>query len=216
MYSNAQSRRPYVTQVSSAIVIWFLGDLSSQTIQIRGAASTSSSTTRNDAQNTTRQSSTPKPTSQPPQTYDPIRALRAILIGAISSIPSYHYFLLLHRSFNIPLRPYLSLSIKVLVNQLTFAPLFNTYFFGMQSLLSYPPEPDQPAAAWRRIRDTVPQSWVASCQFWPIVTAVNFTWVEPRFRSVVAGCVAIGWQTYLGVLNQRAARRAREEGGGVG
>ena len=66
-------------------------------------------------------------------------------------------------------------------------------------------------AAWERMRDTVPTSWVNSCKFWPAVTAFSFTFVPVQHRNVFAGVLAIGWQTYLGVINQEAARREGKE-----
>ena len=73
----------------------------------------------------------------------------------------------------------------------------------MQSLLSG----DGVEAAWERIKHTVPISWYNSCKIWPAVTAFSFTFVQPQHRSVFAGVAAIGWQTYLSLLNQRAAER---------
>ena len=105
---------------------------------------------------------------------------------------------------------------KVIVNQIVFTPIFNSYFFGMQSLLSG----DGFTEAWDRIKRTVPVSAINSCKLWPIVTAFNFTYIEPQYRALFAGetlrslytintnvigIVAIGWQTYLSWLNQRAA-----------
>lgn len=94
----------------------------------------------------------------------------------------------------------LSLTTKVTVNQIAFAPLFNTYFFGMQSLLSGDSLPD----VWERIKRTVPISLVNSCKLWPAVTAFSFTFIDAQYRSIFAGVVAIGWQTYLSYLNRRA------------
>lgn len=52
----------------------------------------------------------------------------------------------------------------------------------------------------------LPISFVNSCKLWPAVTAFSFTYVPPQFRNVFSGGVAIGWQTYLSWLNQKAAR----------
>lgn len=130
----------------------------------------------------------------------------------------------LGRSFNYSSR-ILSLTTKVVVNQIAFAPLFNSYFFGMQALLSG----DSFAEAWQRIMRTVPVSFVNSCKLWPAVTAFNFTYIQPQYRALFAGqsaaehflliisahsslgLIAIGWQSYLSWLNQRAAD---EEGAG--
>lgn len=94
----------------------------------------------------------------------------------------------------------LSLTTKVVVNQICFTPIFNTYFFGMQSLLSGDSLPE----VWDRIKRTVPTSMINSCKLWPAVTAFNFTVIPPQYRSIFAGFIAIGWQTYLSYLNRRA------------
>ena len=76
-----------------------------------------------------------------------------------------------------------SLATKVIVNQIVFAPVFSTYFFGMQSLLVG----DNLVEAWERIKNTVPTSWINSCKLWPAVTAFNFTYIQPQSRPMFAG-----------------------------
>jgi protein Mpv17 len=94
----------------------------------------------------------------------------------------------------------LSLATKVTVNQICFTPIFNSYFFGMQSLLSGDSLPE----VWDRIKRTVPISMMNSCKLWPAVTAFSFTFIDPQHRSIFAGFIAIGWQTYLSYLNRKA------------
>ncbi len=94
----------------------------------------------------------------------------------------------------------LSLVTKVVVNQVCFTPIFNTYFFGMQSLLAGDTLPE----VWERIKRTVPTSVINSCKLWPAITAFNFTFIDAQYRSIFAGVIAIGWQTYLSFLNRRA------------
>ncbi|KAH8804696.1 hypothetical protein F5884DRAFT_422022 [Xylogone sp. PMI_703] len=166
-YGRSQRNRPYVTQFCSSLVIYFLGDLSAQSIS--GGD------------------------------YDPMRTLRALVISAGSSIPSYKWFIFLNNHFNYASKA-LSLFTKVAVNQVAFAPIFNTYFFGMQSLLSG----DTPAQIWDRLVRTVPISWLNSCKLWPAVTAFSFTFIPHEHRSIFAGVIAIGWQTYLSYLNRKA------------
>lgn len=101
---------------------------------------------------------------------------------------------------------FLSLGTKVVVNQIVFTPVFSSYFFGMQSLLSG----DSFLDAWERIKRTVPTSFINSCKLWPAVTAFNFTYVLPQYRALFAGIVAVGWQSYLSWLNQRAANEEKK------
>jgi len=99
----------------------------------------------------------------------------------------------------------LSIATKVAVNQIVFTPIFNSYFFGMQALLSGDSLPE----VWDRIKRTVPISMINSCKLWPAVTAFSFTFIEPSYRSIFAGVIAIGWQTYLSMLNRRAEIQER-------
>jgi hypothetical protein len=62
-YGRSQRKRPYTTQFISSLVIYFLGDLSAQSIN--------------------------------GDDYDPARTLRALVISAGSSIPSYQWLVLL-------------------------------------------------------------------------------------------------------------------------
>jgi hypothetical protein len=132
--------------------------------------------------------------------------MRALAIGAACSIPSYKWFMFLGTHFNYPSK-ILSLTTKVVVNQLAFTPIFNSYFFGMQSLLSG----DNLSEVWERIRRTVPVSFMNSCKLWPAVTAFSFTFIGAQYRSIFAGFIAIGWQTYLSYLNRQAEEAESRE-----
>lgn len=127
-----------------------------------------------------------------------------MVIGGISSIPSYKWFLWLGRHFNYTSH-LKSLAVKIFVNQMCFTPVFNTYFFGMQTLLAG----GSLREAVERCRRTVPRSFVNSWKVWPIITAFSFTFIAPHSRSAFAGCFAVVWQTYLSWLN-RAAEEASE------
>ncbi len=112
-------------------------------------------------------------------------------------------FMWLSHNFNYSSR-LLSLATKIVVNQICFAPTFNTYFFGAQAVLSG----CSPSAVIDRIIATVPTSLINSVRFWPIVTAFSFTYVPIEYRSLFGGVIAIGWQTYLAMLNRRAEEKA--------
>lgn len=78
----------------------------------------------------------------------------------------------------------------------------------MQSLLNSPlPTPQE---LLEHISNTVPRSVYNSCKIWPAVTAFSFAFVKLEYRSLVAGVVAIGWQTYLSLLDSRVRAAERE------
>lgn len=177
-YGRMQNRSPIMTQLSSTLTIYFLGDLSAQLVSGSGSEDNA---------------------------YEPARGLRALVIGGIISIPNYKWFMFLGNHFNYSSHA-VSIGVKILVNQTFFTPCFNTYFFGMQSLLSGATLEE----AKRRVLDTVPTSWKNSWKVWPVVTAFSFTFIAPQYRSVFAGVIAIGWQTYLSWLNLKAQKEEEE------
>src|SRR4051812_48883030 len=83
-----------------------------------------------------------------------------------------HRFVFLSQNFNYSSR-LLSLGTKVVVNQICYTPIFNSYFFGMQAALAG----DTMEEVWERIRRTVPVSFVNSMKLWPAVTAFSFTFI---------------------------------------
>ncbi|KAH9880014.1 hypothetical protein J1614_002039 [Plenodomus biglobosus] len=198
-YGRVQQRKPYMTQFISSLVIYFVGDLVAQGIAGDVVAVDETSAEEEG------EAEEKGWVQQWSDDRDWSRTGRAIVIGGLSSIPSYKWFLWLGNNFNYTSKV-LSLTTKVVVNQALFTPLFNSYFFGMQSLLSGATLSD----CAERIKNTVPTSWINSCKLWPIVTAFSFTYIPIQYRSIFGGVIAIGWQTYLSLLNQRAA--AMEEG----
>lgn len=156
--------------------------------------------------NPTPRDETDENTSPSASRYDPQRTVRALLIGSIAAIPGYHWFLYLARNFNYPSKAG-SILLKVLINQMVFTPIFNSYFFGMQSALSGASLTE----IVERIKNTVPTSWKNSWKLWPAVTAFSFAFVRVELRGLFAGVIAIGWQTYLSILNQRAAKMEKNE-----
>ncbi|KAL6250592.1 hypothetical protein RBB50_002894 [Rhinocladiella similis] len=130
--------------------------------------------------------------------YDGSRTLRMLAIGGLASIPGYRWFLFLGSHFNYASK-WTSISVKVLIQQFLFAPIFNAYFFGMQAALSG----QQPSVIIHRVVSTVPESVVSSAKFWPAVTALNFTLIPAHLRFAFSAVFAVVWQTYLSFLNRR-------------
>lgn len=130
--------------------------------------------------------------------YDGVRTLRMLAVGGLASIPGYKWFLFLGSHFNYASK-WTSIMVKVLIQQFFFAPIFNTYFFGMQALLTGQP----PSHIIHRVVSAVPESVVSSAKFWPMVTALNFTVIPAHLRFAFSAVFAVVWQTYLSFLNRR-------------
>lgn len=171
-----QSRSPLLTQLESSLLVYYLGDLFSQVIDTNIFVDGD---------------------------YRPIGGLRAMLVGGIIAIPSYQWYMFLGRNFNYALGHWTGVTIKVLISQTVFTPLFNIYFFGMHSLLSGAGLRETE----RKVREKVPVSWKNSWIVWPPLTAFSFTYIKPQNRNVFAGIVAIFWQSYLLYLNKLPSKQ---------
>ncbi|KPM46344.1 hypothetical protein AK830_g82 [Neonectria ditissima] len=201
-YAQVQARYPYRTQVCSILVVWLCGDLSAQLLF---PAQTNQE--QSEAKESTRLGGNHDRT--PISSYDPGRTLRHLTVGVVASIPTFKWFMLLQRNFNFESK-LASILTRVVVQQLVYTPIFNTYFFSMQSLLSGVSLND----TIKRLKLTLPTSIVNGMKVWTGVALVSFTVVPPQFRSVFSGCVAVFWQTYLSWMNQVAAVAVETRGPG--
>ncbi len=134
--------------------------------------------------------------------YDYKRTARMLLVGGVASLPGYRWFMFLGSHFNYG-SAVASIGLKVLIQQMVFAPVFNTYFFGMQALLSG----ETMHGVIHRVQAAVPESILSSAKFWPAVTALNFTLIPAHLRFAFSGVFAVVWQTYLSFLNKRKEER---------
>ncbi|EXM08506.1 hypothetical protein FOIG_01590 [Fusarium odoratissimum NRRL 54006] len=89
----------------------------------------------------------------------------------------------------------LSTGVKALVNQAICTPLINVCFFGAHTLLSGENVP----SATKRIKTGVALSIPRSILHWPLVTTLNFTYVQPQSRSTAT----VFWQSYMSYSNHR-------------
>lgn len=108
----------------------------------------------------------------------------------------------LHRRFNFTSK-LASLATKVLVQQAVYTPVFITYFFTMQSLLSGA----SVEQTFMRLKLALPTSIVNGWKVWSGVAIVSFKYIPPQFRSVFSGCVAVAWQSYLSWTNRNVERK---------
>ncbi|ENH66590.1 Protein SYM1, partial [Fusarium oxysporum f. sp. cubense race 1] len=108
------------------------------------------------------------------------------------------WFMFLGHRFNYESAP-LSTGVKALVNQAIYTPLVNVYFFGAHAFLSG----ENVATASKRIETGVALNIPRSILYWPLVTTLNFTYVQSQSRSIAASTAAVFWQSYMSYLNHR-------------
>ena len=91
------------------------------------------------------------------------------------------------------------------MQQAVFTPVFNSYFFGMQAILTG----ESPSGVVERIKAAVPVSMLNSLKLWPAVTAFSFAFIMPQYRFMFSGIFAVCWQAYLSYLNRNEEKLER-------
>lgn len=100
----------------------------------------------------------------------------------------------------------LSISTRVLVNQIFFTPVFLASFFTLQSVFASAGTVSA-GEMIDTLKKTIPTAYINSCKLWPAVTALNFWFVPLEFRALFGGAVAVGWNGYLSFLSQKANKQ---------
>ncbi|KAL9083387.1 MAG: hypothetical protein Q9165_008537 [Trypethelium subeluteriae] len=225
-YGRAQQSSPYLTQLLSSLTIYTLGDLSAQ--NLTSSNKQTPFLASYDPFQTLRAMLIGAAVALPAYHWFlflgtsrfsitlPSRLLP--LLSRLTSSSSSSSAAATSSKLQHTLNFTLSIANRVITNQLVFTPLFLTYFFTAHALLTpllcAAPDPARlpsPTQLADKLAETVPRGFVNSWRLWPAVTAVSFTVVQPQYRAVFAGVVAVGWQTYLGILNLRA-REGKGEG----
>jgi hypothetical protein len=96
-------------------------------------------------------------------------------------------FTKLGQSFNFRSK-LLAISIRVLVNQILFAPVFLCAFFTLQNTFQAS-RLVSPRETVEKLKKTIPTAYGNSCRLWPAVTAINF-WIVPfEYRALFGGMI---------------------------
>ncbi len=82
---------------------------------------------------------------------------------------------------------------KVALDQTAFAPLFNGLFISVLGAMQGKTVPQVGEKLKREYKDVIITNW----KLWPAVQMVNFFVVPFNLRPLVAGVVALFWNTYL-------------------
>ncbi|GBB87253.1 hypothetical protein RclHR1_01370014 [Rhizophagus clarus] len=103
--------------------------------------------------------------------------------------------------FVIMKNPTLGLLTRVALDQAIFAPCFITTFFVSQALL----EGQEKSQILEKLRDAFVPTLINNYKLWPAVQLINFQFVPLNYRTLVVNIVALGWNTYLSVINKKSS-----------
>jgi len=133
--------------------------------------------------------------------HDVPRTLRLAGFGGVIAGPIFvNWYAFLDRFITIQ-SPFRALLARVSMDQFLFAPSFIALFFSSQGLM----ERKSPDAIKQKLRERYPTALVNNYKVWPAVQLVNFYFVPLQHRLLVVNTVALGWNTYMSLLNQATA-----------
>lgn len=91
LYGRAQEKRPYVTQLCSSLVVYLCGDLSAQLLFPSDEGKEASSGQKSLESDPGQHGEEAQQAEEKRGGYDPLRTLRHLTVGLVSSIPSYKW-----------------------------------------------------------------------------------------------------------------------------
>ncbi|KAL4218292.1 Protein Mpv17 [Mactra antiquata] len=127
------------------------------------------------------------------------RSLRFVVFGTFMAGPLFSiWYSRLAKTFGHT--KYAALKM-VACDQLLFAPPFIAYFLGTMELFKGEGLQDVKL----KLQDDYLTVMKTNYKLWPMVQALNFTFVPIHYRVVVVNMVAVGWNTYLAWMSAKVA-----------
>lgn len=131
----------------------------------------------------------------PSSSFDLSRVLRAMAAGFLLTGPGTHFWF---RRLDIMItgtNP-ASLVLKVLIDQIVFAPLATCTFLAFMRVT----EGRSRKETEHFIKSNIGNTMIDSYKLWPIANLVNFSFVPPAHRVAFASIVSVFWTSYLSVI----------------
>ncbi|KAF0521243.1 Protein sym1 [Gigaspora margarita] len=135
------------------------------------------------------------------KTYDFSRTLRLGGFGALIAGPSgATWYRILDKYIDIK-KPFLALLTRVTLDQTIYAPSFIATFLSVQSIL----ERQSKEQIVKKFKKVYLPTLINNYKLWPTVQLLNFYFIPLNHRLLVVNTVALGWNTYLSIVNKRGS-----------
>ncbi|CAO3627684.1 unnamed protein product [Cunninghamella blakesleeana] len=133
--------------------------------------------------------------------HDIIRTSRMVCFGGIIAGPALStWYRFLEHNIRAS-TPFKTLASKVAIDQIFFAPTFIGVFFCTQGLFE--------GKSIQEIKDKLNHGYTSAVinnyKLWPAVQFFNFYFVPLNHRLMVTNLVALGWNSYLSIINRQSS-----------
>lgn len=158
--------------------------------------------------------------ANPDREIDYRRAAKTGMLGIfMNGAVLHHWYNFLDLTFGKSMLSKKGVFLKVLADQLVFAPFSIVVFFGFASCLSpLPPvhcegnthcstsDIDNIAVRFlRKMESSFLAVLLADCCTWPFVNFINFSYVPKNYRPSFVGLAQLIWQTYISYMGHNAS-----------
>ncbi|CAL8465020.1 g4555 [Coccomyxa elongata] len=170
-YIRALNERPILVKSATSFFGFLIGDLLAQGLSGRG--------------------------------FDVFRCLRLLAFGVTMDGPVGHLWYTFLDQNIMPKEPTSNKAVvlKMLVDQLLWAPFFSCIFFAFTNTLAGHPEATIPA-----IQNKLIPMMLANFAVWPIAHLINFKFIPSQQRILYINCIQIAWSAYLSNLSAARVR----------
>jgi len=135
--------------------------------------------------------------------HDYKRTGRMSLFGTLVAGPSTSlWYRFLDKYVVLPNKTH-QLFARVLLDQGVYAPLAQVVYLGGTGVF----EGSSPQEIKEKVKVGFGPALIGNYKIWPAFQLINFNFVPPNYRSLGTNIVALGWNTYLSVLNQKIIDR---------
>ena len=137
----------------------------------------------------------------PSNNLDSVRLARFAVYGLLISGPQGHFwFQFLERVVKMPGTR--GAIMKMVVDQMTFAPVATASFFGIMKLA----EGETPAVTYQFLKDNLAATMMNSYKVWPLLNLINFVCVPVSQRVLFTSAASVFWVSFLSVVASRQAK----------
>lgn len=176
-YANAIKTRPILTNTISGAITAALGDIGAQYIEKNNA-------------HTDEMSNSWK--------YKPERTITNAIFGmTFAGAPIVYWYRYINRLF--PGDSFRSAVSKVILNQLTWAPMINVCYFTYVTTILHSQRPVSEISdqVGEKLSKSLLPTIILSAKIWPILQMINFYYIPAQYRVIYVNIGGAVWNIYL-------------------
>jgi protein Mpv17 len=135
------------------------------------------------------------------------RVLQTGSIGIfMNGIMLHYWYRSLDHLFGTSMKKYGGVILKVLMDQIVYAPFSIGIFFSMASVSQGGDVQTIMKRLQEKTNESFLETWATDCMLWPIVNFLNFRFVPIHLRPTFVGFAQLMWQTYMSTVGYRECK----------